>query len=370
MRGTLPCLERRHGAGNVVLIRHGGSTIFAAYARMKGYFLRRLLLIVPTLFGITLIVFFITRIVPGGPIERAMAESGMIDMQGGGRRGGGQALSAEQLQQLKEFYGLDQPWPVAYVKWLGNVLTGDLGMSYRYQEPVADLIAGKLPVSSYYGALTFLFTYGVCIPLGIVKAIRHRTFFDNWTSAIVFAGYAIPGYALGALLVVYLAGRWELFPMGGFTSYDFADLSLWGKIADMAHHSVLPLICYLVGSFAFLTLLMKNVLLDNLAADYVRTAMAKGARFKQAVFGHALRNSLIPIATNFGHFVSIFVAGSFLIELIFDIDGFALLAYESIVDRDYPVVMGVLLLTAFLLLMGNIISDVCVALVDPRVRFE
>ncbi len=338
---------------------------------MKGYFLRRLLLIFPTLFGITLIVFFITRIVPGGPIERALAQSGMMDMQGGGGgRGGGQALSADQLNQLKEFYGLDKPWPIAYVAWVGNVLRGDLGTSYRYQEPVTSLIADKLPVSSYYGLLTLVFTYGVCIPLGIVKAIRHRTFFDNWTSALIFVGYAIPGYALGALLLVYLAGRWEIFPMGGFVSYGFDDLSFWGKVGDLAYHSALPLLCYLVGSFAFLTLLMKNHLLDNLAADYVRTAMAKGARFRQAVFGHALRNSLIPIATNFGHFVSLFVAGSFLIELIFDIDGYALLAYESILDRDYPVVMGALLLTAFLIMVGNILSDVCVALVDPRVRFE
>lgn len=336
---------------------------------MKGYFVRRALLILPTLLGITLIVFFITRIVPGGPVEQALARSGMMDMQGG-RHGNGQALSQDQLDQLKAFYGLDKPWPVAYVAWLGNVLRGDLGTSYRYQEPVTDLIIDKLPVSTYYGALTFILTYAVCIPLGIVKAIRHRTFLDNWTSALIFIGYAIPGYAMGALLVVYLGGRWELFPMGGFVSYDFADLSPWGKVRDLAAHTALPLACYLVGSFAFLTLLMKNHLLDNLAADYVRTAMAKGAPFKRAVFSHALRNSLIPIATNFGQFVAIFVSGSFLIEFIFDLDGIALLAYESIVDRDYPVVMGELLISAFLLLVGNIISDVCVAFVDPRVRFE
>jgi microcin C transport system permease protein len=336
---------------------------------MKGYFIRRALLILPTLLGITLIVFFITRIVPGGPIEQALARSGMMDMQGG-RHGNGQALSQEQIDQLKVFYGLDKPWPVAYVIWLGNVFKGDLGTSYRYQEPVTDLIAEKMPVSAYYGVLLFILTYAICIPLGVVKAIKHRMFLDNWTSVLIFIGYAIPGYAMGALLVVYLGGRWELFPMGGFVSNNFADLSLWGKVVDLAQHTTLPLTCYLVGEFAFLTLLMKNHLLDNLAADYVRTAMAKGARFKDAVFRHAFRNSLIPIATNFGQFVTVFVSGSFLIEYIFDIDGVALLAYNSTLDRDYPVVMGYLLISALLLLIGNIISDICVAFVDPRVRFE
>ena len=340
---------------------------------MRDYFIRRFLLLIPTLVGITLVTFFITRIVPGGPIERMIAESGMIDSGGGGGSGGaGQntALSDDQLDQLREFYGLDKPWPQAYVIWLGKVVRGDLGDSYRYQEPVTDIIFSKFPVSIYYGLVTLIITYMICIPLGIVKAIKHRTHLDNFTSSLVFGGYAIPGYALGALLVVFLAARWEWFPMGGFYSDAFEDKTAIGKIGDIAYHSVLPLICYLVSAFAFVTMLMKNHLMDNLAADYIRTAIAKGNTFRRAVVGHAMRNSMIPLATYLGGSVTLFVTGSFLIETIFDIDGFGLLGYTSIIDRDYPVVMGVLLLTAFLILLGNILSDMLVALVDPRVRFK
>ncbi|MEM7386188.1 MAG: ABC transporter permease subunit [Verrucomicrobiota bacterium] len=339
---------------------------------MKSYFIRRFLLLIPTLLGITIIVFLMTRFVPGGPIERALAESAMMDMQGGSSGGSGDnaALSDDQIQQLKEFYGLDKPWYQAYAIWLGNIFRGDLGTSYRYQEPVLGLILSKMPISVYYGLFTVIITYLVCLPLGIAKALKHRGKFDNISSIIVFGAYAIPGYALGALLVVFLAARWEWFPMGGFTSDEFEDLSLFGKVKDLLHHSFLPLICYLIHQFAFLTMMMKNHLMDNLAADYIRTAVAKGVRFRKAVVGHAMRNSLIPIATNVGQNVTIFVTGSFLIETIFDIDGFGLLGFTSILDRDYPVVMGVLLVTAFLMLLGNIISDMCVALVDPRVRFK
>lgn len=341
---------------------------------MRDYFIRRFLLLIPTLIGITLVTFFITRIVPGGPIERMIAESSMGGQQGGGSSAGGAsqntALSDEQLDQLREFYGLDKPWYQAYVIWLGKVVRGDLGDSYRYQEPVTDIIFSKFPVSIYYGIVTLIITYMVCIPLGIVKAIKHRTHLDNFTSILVFGGYAIPGYALGALLVVFMAARWEWFPMGGFHSDEFEELSAFGKVKDLVYHSVLPLICYLVSAFAFVTMLMKNHLMDNLAADYIRTAIAKGNTFRKAVVGHAMRNSMIPLATYLGGSVTLFVTGSFLIETIFDIDGFGLLGYTSIIDRDYPVVMGVLLITAFLILLGNILSDMLVALVDPRVRFK
>jgi microcin C transport system permease protein len=175
---------------------------------------------------------------------------------------------------------------------------------------------------------------------------------------------------LGSLLAVYLAARMGWFPTGGFTSENFDSLPLGQKVWDVIHHAILPLICYMVGAFAFMTMLMKNNLMDNLAADYVRTAIAKGASYKQAVLRHALRNSLIPIATTLGHIVSVFVAGSLLIELIFEINGFGLLGYNSIMDRDYPLVMGILFVSVILLTLGNIISDFLVALTDPRVRFE
>jgi len=338
---------------------------------MRDYFIRRFLLIPPTLLGITLIVFLITRVVPGGPIERAIMEAQMADSAGSSRADAGRgAISEEQLTQLKAYYGFDRPALSAYVIWLGKVVRGDLGTSYRFNEPVLGIILERIPVSLTYGLITLFLVYTVCIPLGVLKAIKHRTAIDNVTSVLIFTGYAIPGYALGALFVVYLAARNGWFPMGGFVSRDFADLSFFGQARDFAHHAVLPLLCYTIGSFALVTLLMKNHLMDNLAADYIRTAVAKGVSFRSAVIKHALRNSLIPIATHFGQNFTLLITGSFLIEFIFDINGMGLLGYTSVVDRDYPTVMGVLLISSLLLLIGHIVSDVLVAMVDPRVRFK
>jgi microcin C transport system permease protein len=340
---------------------------------MRDYFLRRLLLIPPTLLGVTIIVFVITRLVPGGPLERAIMEMQMMGDGGGAAMssaGQDMAMSDEQLQVLREYYGFDKPILQSYFDWLGKLAQGDLGTSYRYNEPVWDVISERFPISLYYGIVTLVITYAVCIPLGVLKAIRHRTVVDNLTSVLIFVGYAIPGYALGSLLLLYFSVRLEWFPMGGFVSYNFEDLSFGAQALDLVKHSVLPLICYLVGSFALVTLLLKNHLMDNLAADYMRTAVAKGVSFRRSVTRHAMRNSLIPIATTFGQNITLLVSGSFLIETIFDIDGFGLLGLTSIIDRDYPVVMGVVLLGSFLLLIGNIISDFLVALVDPRIRFH
>ncbi len=340
---------------------------------MREYFLRRLLLIPPTLLGVTIIVFAITRLVPGGPLERAIMEAQQVDASGGSSAqvaGQGMAISDEQLQRLRAYYGFDKPVLQSYAHWLGKVVSGDLGDSYRYNEPVWDVIKERFPVSLYYGLMTLVITYAVCIPLGVLKAIRHRTVVDNVTSVLIFVGYAIPGYALGSLLILAFSVRLEWFPMGGFVSYSFAEKDLAGKTLDLLQHSALPLTCYLVGSFALVTLLLKNHLMDNLCADYIRTAVAKGVSFRHAVTKHAMRNSLIPIATTFGQNITLLVSGSFLIESIFDIDGFGLLGLSAILDRDYPVVMGVVLLSSLLLLIGNIISDILVALVDPRIRFQ
>jgi microcin C transport system permease protein len=340
---------------------------------MRDYFFRRFLLIPPTLLGVTIIVFAITRLVPGGPLERAIMESQQFDASSAPRSsaaGQNMAISEAQLLRLKEYYGLDKPIVQSYVEWLGKVVRGDLGTSYRYNEPVWDVIRDRFPISIYYGVLTLIITYAVCIPLGILKAIKHRTFVDNLSSIFIFIGYAIPGYALGSLLLLYFSVRLEWFPMGGFTSMSYDEMSPMEQVGDIISHSVLPLICYLVGSFALVTLLLKNHLMDNLAADYMRTAVAKGVSFNRAVTRHAMRNSLIPIATTFGQNIMLLVTGSFLIETIFDINGFGLLGLTSILDRDYPIVMGVILLTSLLLLIGNIISDVLVALVDPRIRFS
>lgn len=347
---------------------------------MRDYFIRRLLLIPLTLFGITIIVFMITRVVPGGPLERALMEAQMVNAGSGGgtssMAGQGQALSEEQIQQLKEFYGFDKPVLVSYFSWLGKVCRGDLGTSYRYQESVLWMVGQALPVSIYYGIITLFITYGICIPLGIVKAIKHRTFIDTSTSVLIFAGYAIPGYVLGSILILLFSVKLRWFPMSGFVSLEYYDLLPWEaffhweSLKDIIMHSIMPLSCYLIGSFAITTLLMKNHLMDNLAADYMRTAVAKGVPFKKAVITHALRNSLIPIATTFGQNIVLIVSGSFLIEFLFDVNGFGLLGITAIFDRDYPVVMGVIFLSSLLLLLGNIISDFLVAMIDPRIRFN
>jgi len=342
---------------------------------MTQYFIRRLFLVVPTFLGITLMVFAITRIVPGGPIERIMVEAQQHRLEGGGRAGlpseeQSQPLSEEQIAMLKKYYGFDKPVLVSYFMWLGKVLKGDLGISTRYYDPVWNMVKERIPISLYFGILAMLLTYGICIPLGIIKAIKHKTGLDNISSIIVFTGYAIPGWVVGILLLVLLASHWDLFPLGGLLSDNFDELSLFGKFYDIVWHTILPLISYVAGSFAVMTFLMKNTLMDNLASDYVRTAIAKGLPFKKAVFRHALRNSLIPIATHFGNNISIILTGSFLIEKVFNINGMGLLGYESVVERDYPVVLGILVISSLLLLIGNILSDICVAVVDPRVRFE
>ncbi|MBF0230089.1 MAG: ABC transporter permease subunit [Desulfamplus sp.] len=344
---------------------------------MTAYFIRRFLLIIPTFIGITIMVFAITRFVPGGPVERMISQARQMQTEGSsglssgaGRENSGQPLSDEQIQQLKEYYGFDKPILESYWLWLSKVLKGDLGSSTRYYDPVWDMIKERIPISLYFGLLTMLIVYGVCIPLGIAKAVRHRTGFDNITSIVIFVGYAVPGWVAGVMLLVLFASRMDIFPLGGFTSDIFNDLSLIEKISDIAWHTVLPLSAYIIGSFSVMTLLMKNTLMDQLSADYVRTAVAKGLSFKQAVFRHALRNSLIPIATNFGNNISVVLTGSFLIEKVFNINGMGLLGYESVVDRDYPVVMGILVISSLLFMIGNILSDICVAIVDPRVRFK
>ena len=328
---------------------------------------------IPTFIGITLLVFCVTRFVPGGPVERAIQEAQIASEGQTNSRSelGAQILSDSQIEDLKEYYGLDKPVLVSYFSWLKKVLVLDLGLSSRYSEPVWEIIKERLPISIYYGLATLIITYGVCIPLGIVKAIKHNTPLDNISSILVFIGYAIPGYVLGIALISLFAYKWEWFPLGGFVSDEFEDLeTTWERIWDVVYHSILPLIAYVAGSFAFLTFLVKNSLMDNLSSDYVRTAMAKGVHFKRAVFGHALRNSMIPVATGIGGSISLVLTGSFLIEKIFNIDGIGLLGYESLVERDYPVVLGVLVISSLLFLIGNILSDVCVALVDPRVKFD
>ena len=252
---------------------------------MAAYFIRRLLLIIPTFIGITIMVFVITRFVPGGPVERIISQvRQMATMDSGssaGRPAEGQTqpLSDEQIEELKQYYGFDKPVLISYLLWLGKVLQGDLGVSTRYYDPVWEMIRERIPISLYFGGISLVLVYGICIPLGIAKAIRHKSVFDNTSSVVVFVGYAIPGWVVGVLLLVAFASHWEFFPLGGLVSDDFDAFTMMEKALDIAWHTVLPLIAYMLGSFTVLTFLMKNTLMDNLAADYVRTAIAKGPSF-------------------------------------------------------------------------------------------
>lgn len=342
---------------------------------LRDYVLRRVLLMVPTFIGITLATFLLIQFVPGGQIDQLRMT--LAGAGGGGEMGGGGSqarvqldIPDEQLARLREFYGFDKPFHVAYATWLADALRLDLGMSFRYNEPVTQVIADRLPVSIYYGLVTALFTYGICIPLGILKAIRHRTRIDTFTSVLIFIGYAVPGFALGAVLSNLFAVRWEIFPLGGFESAGASELSMTARALDIVWHSVLPLVAYLAGSFAITTMLMKNSLMENMSADYVKTALAKGLNWRRSVFVHALRNSLIPMATTVGSLLGIFITGSFLIERVFNIQGVGLLAFEAIQARDFPIVLGFLVISSVLLMVGNLLSDLAVAFVDPRVRFE
>jgi microcin C transport system permease protein len=274
------------------------------------------------------------------------------------------------MARLREFYGFDRPFLVAYGSWLKDAVQLNLGQSFRYNQPVVQVIAERLPISIYYGVMTALFTYIICIPLGILKAIRHRSRLDNLTSIVIFIGYAIPGFALGAVMSNLFAVRWPIFPLGGFEAAGSDELPFMARALDILWHSILPLIAYLVSAFAVETMLMKNSLMENMSADYVKTALAKGLHWRRAIFVHALRNSLIPIATSIGSLLGIFMTGSFLIERVFNIPGVGLLAFEAIQARDFPLVMGFLVISSVLLMVGNLVSDLAVALADPRVRFE
>ncbi|HVK38792.1 MAG TPA: ABC transporter permease [Candidatus Kapabacteria bacterium] len=341
---------------------------------MFNYFVRRFLLIIPTFLGCTIVVFAILQFTPGGPYENMLRQAQTRVAEGGAAAGGrdvGQVTIPEEAKlELKRYFGLDKPIHVRYVNWLGNILSGDFGTSYVYAEPVMDIITSRFPVSIAFGLTGFLLSYLVCIPLGIFKAIRHGSAFDFVSSTLVFIGYAIPGWALGTLMLAFLARQLGWFPLGEFRSEDWDMFSTGEQILDQAHHMVLPVISYMIGGFATLTILMKNSLMENLGQDYVRTAFAKGLSEKRVIFVHALRNSMIPIATGLGHVLSFILAGSFLIERTFNIDGIGLLGFKSAVNRDYTVVMGILSIAVVIQLIGNIFSDMLYAVFDPRIRFK
>lgn len=336
------------------------------------YLLRRLLLAIPTFLGITLICFALTRILPGGPVEMRLARlRGMGAGEGGSSAANVAAVTEDQRKELMRQFGFDQPFLVQYGKWLFRDAMGLRMPSYDYPDRTAgELIASRFPVSLTFGIAGFVLAYLVCIPLGMAKALRHGSKFDAATSVIVFIGYALPAFAFGMLLKMAFCGTVEgfpkWFPLGGFET---PGLTGWALVRDRAWHMALPVLCYVIGSFAMLTLMMKNSLLEQISSDYVRTAMAKGASSRRALWGHAFRNSLIPIATGFGSIFSLLFAGSVIIERIFEIPGMGRLSLDAVSGRDYAVFMAALALTATFQLLGNLLSDCCYMLIDPRIHF-
>ena len=339
------------------------------------YFVRRLLLVIPTFLGITLSCFTICQFVPGGPVEQYLIRMRGIGDGSSGNHLPSQTITQSQRKAIEAHFGFDQPVYKRYWKWLVHDRMGMTVASYRYSnKTVWQLIKERFPISLTFGITGFLLSYLVCIPLGIAKALRNGTRFDMATSLIVFVGYAIPAFAFGMLLKTLLSGAsdrfFDLFPIGGFRSEDWAALSPGGKIRDQFLHMFLPVLCYVIGNFAVLTLLMKNSLLEQIGQDYIRTVLAKGGTLKRAIWGHAFRNALVPIATGFGGILTVMFAGSVLIEKVFDIPGMGLLSLDAIVKRDYMVFMGILAITSLLGLLGQILSDFCYVLIDPRINFS
>jgi microcin C transport system permease protein len=263
---------------------------------------------------------------------------------------------------------------VIFQKEFSGILTGNLGKSYTYLQPVTEVMKPRFKISLFFGLTGILISYLICIPLGIKKALNHGSVFDFGSSVAIFIAYSIPGWALGGVLLVLFGGGsfLDIFPLGGFRSPSeiWETLTPFQKIADQVYHMILPIIAWTIGSFATMTVLMKNSLMENLSQDYIRTAFAKGLSEKRVIWLHAMRNSLIPIASGIGHILGVVIAGSYFIERMFNIDGFGRLAYEAILSRDYPITLGFLVIVVIIRLIGNIISDLALALVDPRIRFK
>lgn len=343
------------------------------------YLLRRLLLVVPTFIGITVVCFALTRFLPGGPVEmRLMRMKGMATQAAGGAPSAVQGraqVTEEYRKQLESQFGFDKPILRQYWDWL---VVNKMGMdipSYDYPDRTAwQLIRSRIPVSLGFGLASFLLTYLICIPLGILKALKHKKSFDAISSVVVFMAYAIPSFALAMVLKMAFCGTveglFDVFPLGGLKSDFDLSPSVWIVVADRVWHMVLPVVCYVAGSFAMLTVLMKNSLLDQVSSDYVRTVIAKGASRRRAIWGHAFRNALIPIATGFGPMIGLLFAGSIIIETVFEIPGMGRLSWDALVGRDYAVFLALLALTASFQLIGNLISDMLYMIIDPRVDFS
>jgi microcin C transport system permease protein len=343
------------------------------------YILKRLLLMIPTLFGVLLITFVIIQFVPGGPVEQMVAQLQGRNLGGGeataaaeGGYRGRQGVDAARVEEIKKLYGFDKPAHERFFQMLGQFARFDLGKSFFHNKSVGQLILEKLPVSISLGLWTFLLIYTISLPLGIAKAVRAGTPFDTATTFVVLLGYAIPSFVMGVVLLVFFAGgsfvQW--FPLRGIVSTNWQELSLAGKIVDYFWHIALPVTALVLGGFAVITILTKNSMLEEIRKHYVLTARAKGLDERTVLWRHVFRNAMIPIMTGFpAAFVGAFFSGSLLIETLFSLDGLGLLSYESVIRRDYPVVLGNLFVFTIIGLFTTLLRDLSYLWVDPRVRF-
>ncbi len=360
---------------------------------MLAYIARRLALMIPTLIGIMLISFVIVQFAPGGPVERIMAQLQGIDQGATGRFTGGggdlgaaqqaqslesryrgrQGLDQQLIKELEKQFGFDKPAHERFFKMMKDYVSFDFGRSFFRGRDVVDLIKEKLPVSVTLGLWMTFLSYMISIPLGIRKAVSDGSTFDIWTSAVVIVGYAIPGFLFAILLVVLFAGGsfWQIFPLRGLTSEDWETYSTLGKIGDYLWHIILPITAMAIGAFATTTFLTKNSFLDEIRKQYVQTARMKGLTERQVLYGHVFRNAMLIVIAGFpASFIHAFFTGSLLIETIFSLDGLGLLSFESIVNRDYPVVFASLFIFALVGLVANLISDITYMWIDPRIDFE
>ncbi len=340
---------------------------------MATYILKRLLLMVPTLLGVLLVTFVVTQFVPGGPVEQYLAEA---RAGGGGDTGGfsyrgGQGVDTKRLEEIKKLYGFDKPPVERFWQMLGQYARFDLGKSFFQNKDVWQLILEKMPVSISLGLWTFFISYLIAVPLGVSKAVRAGSRFDLVTTLVVLVGYAIPGFVLGVALLVVFGGQLQWFPLRGLTSSNWDELSWGARIVDYLWHIAMPVTAMVVGSFAVTTMLTKNSFLEEIRKQYVLTARAKGLSERRVLWKHVMRNALMPIVAGFpAAFLGAFFTGSLLIETLFSLDGLGLLSYESVIRRDYPVVLGTLYLFTLLGLATKLISDLMYVWVDPRVKFD
>ncbi len=371
---------------------------------MFSYVIRRLLLMFPTLVGIITITFIVIQFVPGGPIDQIKSllrgHAGVLTEAGGAAlsREGLEAreMDPRHLEALKKIYHLDRPLWERYLRtflwytpkpgsdswfdrdnWEG-FLVFKFGDSFYRNRSVIELIREKLPVSASLGVISFFLTYITCILLGIAKAVRNGEPFDTYTSLLVLVGYSTPGFVLGIFLIVFFGpgdgAIAHLIPLSGLTSAGtpgYETWSFWKKLLDYLHHLIAPLICYMIGSFATLTILTKNAIIEEMGKQYVLTARAKGLPEKTILYKHILKNALIPLVTGFPTgFLAMFFTGSLLIEQIFSLDGLGLLSYQAVIQRDYPIVLGSLFIFSLLALVGQLLTDISYVLIDRRISFE